>query len=143
MSPQANDSCPSCGAGKVAVRAAKSTGAKFLGCSRFPECRWTGRHDPAVETVLPPEAATPPTPPMLPARPIDCPNPCAAWTEPEPGVTIDKVAACFRTLLQLLFAEGCQDRKVREVMDRLRNQYGGATIMSLRAASKKKPEVAK
>lgn len=126
--------CPGCQSGVVVVRTAKATGAKFLGCSRFPECRWTGKHEEPARPADP-QGQEPETPPMLPARPINCPNPCLQ-AQPEPGATPAQVAACFRKLLELMFAEGCQERKVGEVMSRLRCQFNRATMESLRMASK-------
>ena len=49
--------CPHCGAGQLSVRTARSGGA-FIGCSNYPECRYTrpfGPPDAEPESDLPPE----------------------------------------------------------------------------------------
>ena len=50
--------CPNCGAGRLSMRTARSGGA-FIGCSNYPECRYTrpfGPPDPEVEaSAIPPE----------------------------------------------------------------------------------------
>ena len=50
--------CPNCGLGKLSMRTARSGGA-FIGCSNYPECRYTrpfGPPDPEAEaSAIPPE----------------------------------------------------------------------------------------
>ncbi|MEO0691973.1 MAG: type I DNA topoisomerase, partial [Pseudomonadota bacterium] len=50
--------CPNCGAGRLSMRTARSGGA-FIGCSNYPECRYTrpfGPPDPEAEaSAIPPE----------------------------------------------------------------------------------------
>ena len=50
--------CPNCGAGQLAMRTARSGGA-FIGCSNYPECRYTrpfGPPNPEAEaSAIPPE----------------------------------------------------------------------------------------
>ena len=49
--------CPHCGAGQLSVRTARSGGA-FIGCSNYPECRYTRAFGPPgaePESDLPPE----------------------------------------------------------------------------------------
>jgi len=50
--------CPNCGIGRLSMRTARSGGA-FIGCSNYPECRYTrpfGPPDPEAEaSVIPPE----------------------------------------------------------------------------------------
>ena len=49
--------CPHCGAGELSVRTARSGGA-FIGCSNYPECRYTRAFGPPgtePESDLPPE----------------------------------------------------------------------------------------
>ncbi|KJZ18253.1 type I DNA topoisomerase [Loktanella sp. S4079] len=50
--------CPNCGAGRLSMRTARSGGA-FIGCSNYPECRYTrpfGPPNPEAEaTAIPPE----------------------------------------------------------------------------------------
>ncbi|MEY1554755.1 type I DNA topoisomerase [Yoonia sp. R2331] len=50
--------CPNCGAGRLSMRTARSGGA-FIGCSNYPECRYTrpfGPPDPDAEaSAIPPE----------------------------------------------------------------------------------------
>ena len=50
--------CPNCGAGQLSMRTARSGGA-FIGCSNYPECRYTrpfGPPDPEAEaSAIPPE----------------------------------------------------------------------------------------
>lgn len=50
--------CPNCGLGRLSVRTARSGGA-FIGCSNYPECRYTrpfGPPDPEAEaSAIPPE----------------------------------------------------------------------------------------
>ena len=50
--------CPNCGAGRRSMRTARSGGA-FIGCSNYPECRYTrpfGPPDPEAEaSAIPPE----------------------------------------------------------------------------------------
>jgi DNA topoisomerase-1 len=50
--------CPNCGAGRLSMRTARSGGA-FIGCSAYPECRYTrpfGPPDPEAEaSAIPPE----------------------------------------------------------------------------------------
>jgi len=123
------DTCPECGRGKVTARTNKLQGTQFLGCTRFPDCRW---HAPLAD---------PEVPPMLPERPVDCPNPLAAAMATAPLLSPRKVQQCFRTLVQLMLCEGCQDRKVSEVKSRLLAQFGQATLESLRLASRKPVDV--
>jgi len=37
---RSGDPCPVCAAGKLVPRTAKASGAQFLGCERFPRCRY-------------------------------------------------------------------------------------------------------
>ena len=50
--------CPNCGVGRLSMRTARSGGA-FIGCSNYPECRYTrafGPPDPEAEaSAIPPE----------------------------------------------------------------------------------------
>jgi len=50
--------CPNCGAGRLSMRTARSGGA-FIGCSNYPECRYTrpfGPPDPEAEaSAIPPD----------------------------------------------------------------------------------------
>ena len=50
--------CPNCGAGRLSMRTARSGGA-FIGCSNYPECRYTrpfGPPNPEAEaSAIPPE----------------------------------------------------------------------------------------
>jgi len=50
--------CPNCGAGRLSMRTARAGGA-FIGCSNYPECRYTrafGPPDPEAEaSAIPPE----------------------------------------------------------------------------------------
>ncbi|MCG6882485.1 MAG: type I DNA topoisomerase [Silicimonas sp.] len=49
--------CPNCGAGKLSMRTARSGGA-FIGCSNYPECRYTRAFGPPgtePESGIPPE----------------------------------------------------------------------------------------
>ncbi len=50
--------CPNCGQGRLSMRTARSGGA-FIGCSNYPECRFTRPFGPPVENeeapVIPPE----------------------------------------------------------------------------------------
>ncbi|MEL7100597.1 MAG: topoisomerase C-terminal repeat-containing protein, partial [Pseudomonadota bacterium] len=50
--------CPNCGIGRLSMRTARSGGA-FIGCSNYPECRYTrpfGPPDPEAEaSAIPPE----------------------------------------------------------------------------------------
>jgi DNA topoisomerase-1 len=50
--------CPNCGAGRLSMRTAR-TGGAFIGCSNYPECRYTrafGPPDPEAEaSAIPPE----------------------------------------------------------------------------------------
>ena len=50
--------CPNCGAGRLSMRTARSGGA-FIGCSNYPECRYTrpfGPPDPEAEkSAVPPD----------------------------------------------------------------------------------------
>ncbi|MEM9967693.1 MAG: type I DNA topoisomerase [Pseudomonadota bacterium] len=50
--------CPNCGAGRLSMRTARSGGA-FIGCSNYPECRYTrpfGPPDPEAEkAAIPPD----------------------------------------------------------------------------------------
>ena len=50
--------CPNCGTGRLSMRTARSGGA-FIGCSNYPECRYTrpfGPPDPEAEaSAIPPE----------------------------------------------------------------------------------------
>lgn len=39
--PEITKACPECGAALV-VRTNRATGTEFLGCTHYPECRWTG-----------------------------------------------------------------------------------------------------
>lgn len=52
--------CPHCGAGRLSMRTARSGGA-FIGCSNYPECRYTrpfGPPDPEAEaSAIPPTAS--------------------------------------------------------------------------------------
>lgn len=41
--------CPKCGEGTAVIRRNKRTGWLFVGCSRFPECRWTRKTDYALD----------------------------------------------------------------------------------------------
>ncbi|MCL4105132.1 UNVERIFIED_CONTAM: hypothetical protein GTU68_018839 [Idotea baltica] len=42
--------CPNCGAGRLSMRTARSGGA-FIGCSNYPECRYTRAFGPPAEKV--------------------------------------------------------------------------------------------
>ena len=42
--------CPNCGAGRLSMRTARSGGA-FIGCSNYPECRYTRAFGPPVATT--------------------------------------------------------------------------------------------
>ncbi|MEK6216910.1 MAG: type I DNA topoisomerase, partial [Boseongicola sp.] len=49
--------CPNCGEGRLSMRTARSGGA-FIGCSRYPECRFTRAFGPPgaePESAIPPE----------------------------------------------------------------------------------------
>ncbi len=49
--------CPNCGEGRLSMRTARSGGA-FIGCSRYPECRYTRAFGPPgaePESAIPPE----------------------------------------------------------------------------------------
>ncbi|MEM7295395.1 MAG: topoisomerase C-terminal repeat-containing protein, partial [Pseudomonadota bacterium] len=50
--------CPNCGVGRLSMRTARAGGA-FIGCSRYPECRYTrpfGPPDPEAEaSAIPPD----------------------------------------------------------------------------------------
>ena len=49
--------CPNCGAGRLSMRTARSGGA-FIGCSNYPECRYTRAFGPPgaePESAIPPE----------------------------------------------------------------------------------------
>jgi len=48
--------CPTCGKGRLSMRTARSGGA-FIGCSNYPECRYTRPFGPpgAADTAIPPE----------------------------------------------------------------------------------------
>ena len=49
--------CPNCGAGRLSMRTARSGGA-FIGCSNYPECRYTRAFGPPgteSESAIPPE----------------------------------------------------------------------------------------
>ncbi|QMU57858.1 MAG: type I DNA topoisomerase [Boseongicola sp.] len=49
--------CPNCGAGRLSMRTARSGGA-FIGCSNYPECRYTRAFGPPgteAESAIPPE----------------------------------------------------------------------------------------
>ena len=49
--------CPNCGAGRLSMRTARSGGA-FIGCSNYPECRYTRAFGPPgtePESGIPPE----------------------------------------------------------------------------------------
>ena len=135
---QAGEVCPVCQVGTMVVRTSRMEGSKFLGCSKFPACRTTGKYAPLA--VSNPVVATKAVdnddiaPPMIPAKPIDCINP--AKSEIPEGTTTGKVQRCFELLLRLVLCEGCQDRRVSEVKDRLTASYDAATIESLRKASK-------
>jgi ssDNA-binding Zn-finger/Zn-ribbon topoisomerase 1 len=37
--------CPQCGVGKLVRRENRNTGEKFLGCSKYPECRYTQKDE--------------------------------------------------------------------------------------------------
>ena len=118
----------------MVVRTSRVEGNKFLGCSKFPACRTTGKYVPLAPSVVDIPKVDVALPPMIPVKPIDCANP-AKSVIPE-GTTTGKVQRCFELLLRLVLCEGCQDRKVSEVKDRLAASYDAATIESLRKASK-------
>jgi len=40
---QAGDPCPQCSGGRLVQRTSRTTGNSFLGCSKFPHCRYTER----------------------------------------------------------------------------------------------------
>jgi DNA topoisomerase-1 len=49
--------CPNCGEGRLSMRTARSGGA-FIGCSRYPDCRYTRAFGPPgaeAESAIPPE----------------------------------------------------------------------------------------
>lgn len=37
--------CPKCGKGKLVHRTNRSTGEKFLGCSDYPNCKYTQKEE--------------------------------------------------------------------------------------------------
>jgi ssDNA-binding Zn-finger/Zn-ribbon topoisomerase 1 len=42
--------CPQCGDGKLITRSNKKTGESFLGCTNFPECKYTQKPE-KIETL--------------------------------------------------------------------------------------------
>lgn len=119
----------------MVVRTSRSDGNKFLGCSKFPACKTTGKYTPVIAVVdISKVDDNIKAPPMIPARAIDCANPALAVV-PE-GTTSLKVQKCFELLLRLVLCEGCQDHKVSQIKERLSCSFDQATIESLRKASK-------
>lgn len=45
------DDCPDCGRGRLRVCSNKKSGSKFVGCSRFPSCKYVDDFDEYVQML--------------------------------------------------------------------------------------------
>lgn len=49
--------CPSCGEGKLIKRLNKITKEPFLGCTKFPKCKYTQKPEPVEDDGIPDAAS--------------------------------------------------------------------------------------